>query len=941
MNKKRGISSVVSNALLILIVTISVGTVWVLVTKTTEKPTNQMGNDCLTLNLAPLSCTIDSTNPNAPQINFIVQRKSGQGTLSGVKLLLENLQETTIFAQRPIGELINELTTQNYILTNLDFNATGKNINQFISSGPIKFNVAAESQNNVCAPYPQQIICTTITASCLGTGNCLNQGVCAQIPPTCNPQNPQWLCNYPSTYGNEICDNLDNDCDGLVDESNVCQQLSLISGTTSLTIANLSGESYLKNISSNLGTINFEQTPLWELKVRDSSGTITTLKPSDFQTPIVTTLPNAEGFNIKWNLINSTGNLSTIVKLKIINDVADFQIQVENNLPTKALFSVDFPKMTIKPINDKTKNILAMPLFTGTLVNPFSSVSTTLNAKNPGDFSMQWFSLYNTQDNIQAYMQTNDGQGYLKEYTLQTFETEDKLPFKLTNYPENNILSGNDYNMPYSFQFTIINGNWYDGAKKYRTWALQQPWMSRGKLESSPAVSPVLKNAKLFTLQKPEGVQNYNFIRDRLLRLKNYFQLGNNELISLWYNWHSNTFDRNLPDHLPPIQGVLQSLADVHAEKIIAIPYINVGLWAIGSQSYNQNNIAQLAWRDINNNVGVSFSSTLIQPVQDHTEIDFYVDTARNIALSNILNIVRLQNQGTETFDGIYWDFWSGRTPQLDYADNHGHDRGGGNYWTQGKRTMANDVKTNLKQINNNLFFTSESLDETLIDNIEMMYTQAITIFYKGVILLPFWQTVYGDYIFSSDLSTGNPELNNQQNNELTKLFYSHLFHSGEIVAINNWDALNRFVIGTQTSSQPTPEQEALLVYLKRIVDSTPHTKKYQRFGERLRPLPQSVDYTLEHGTIDYVNDPLEILASVWKSNNNDIGIIVTNSGTAEAQTTIQISYLNYELSGQYILYENVAGTRTIINPSINNNFQIPVSINAESLKLYELVKIP
>ncbi len=938
MNFKRGLSSVVSNTLMVLIVIVAVGIVWFLVIKTTKSTTNQISNDCLTLNLAPLSCTIDTTNPNTPQINLIVQRKTGQGNLSGIRILLENQQETAVFSQQPINTLINELATQSYVLTTNDFNTLGKNINPFISQGQIKFNVAAESQNKVCNPSPQQIICSlTTTQICQGIGNCLTQGVCAQIPPTCDTQTQQWICNYPSTYGNEICDNLDNDCDGLVDEENVCQQLSLVSGTNSLVIDDLSGESYLKSVTSSIGTINFEQIPLWELKMRDSFGTITTLKPSNFPTPIVTPMSNVDGFNIKW----SNGDISTTVKVKIINDITDFQIQVDNNLPAHSLFSVDFPRMTLKPINDKTKNILAIPLFTGTLVNPFSNVNANLNLKSPGDFSMQWFSLYNTENNIQAYMQTTDGQGYLKEYNLQISATENKLPFNLINYPENNILSGNDYNMPYSFQFSVINGNWYDGARKYRAWALQQPWMSRGKLESSTAVSPVLKNAKLFTLQKPEGVQNYDFILDRLMRLKNYFQLGNNELISLWYNWHANTFDRDLPDHLPAIQGVVQALANVHAAKIIAIPYINVGLWKIGSQSYNQNNIAQLAWRDINNNVGVSFSSALIQPVQDHTELDLYVDTARNIVLSNILNIVRLQNQGTEKFDGIYWDFWSGRTPPLDYADNHGHAKGGGNYWTQGKRTMANEVKTNLKQINDNSFFTSESLDENLIDDIEMMYTQAITIFSTGTILLPFWQTVYGDYVFSSDLSTGNPELNNPQINELTKLFYSHLFHSGEIIAINNWDALNKLVIGTQASSQPTPEQEALLVYLRRIIDSTSHTKKYQRFGERLRPLPQSVDYTLERGTIDYVNAPLEILASVWKANNNDIGIIVTNSGKVQKQTTININYPSYELSGQYILYENVAGTRTIINPSINGDFQIPITINEESLKLYELVKIP
>ena len=54
--------------------------------------------------------------------------------------------------------------------------------------------------------------------NCLGTGSCLTQGVCAGTVPVCNTQTLQWVCNYPINYGNEICDNYDNNCNGQVDE---------------------------------------------------------------------------------------------------------------------------------------------------------------------------------------------------------------------------------------------------------------------------------------------------------------------------------------------------------------------------------------------------------------------------------------------------------------------------------------------------------------------------------------------------------------------------------------------------------------------------------------------------------------------------------------------------------------------------------------------------
>jgi hypothetical protein len=54
------------------------------------------------------------------------------------------------------------------------------------------------------------------------TVTCLSKGVCAGTQPTCSGQNG-WVCNYPATYQtiedtSKGCDGLDNDCNGLTDE---------------------------------------------------------------------------------------------------------------------------------------------------------------------------------------------------------------------------------------------------------------------------------------------------------------------------------------------------------------------------------------------------------------------------------------------------------------------------------------------------------------------------------------------------------------------------------------------------------------------------------------------------------------------------------------------------------------------------------------------------
>ena len=245
-----------------------------------------------------------------------------------------------------------------------------------------------------------------------------------------------------------------------------------------------------------------------------------------------------------------------------------------------------------------------------------------------------------------------------------------------------------------------------------------------------------------------------------------------------------------------------------------------------------------------------------------------------------------------------------------------------------------------MNPINPEFFFTSEHFNELLVNKLDMAYTQMVPMFLGyGLLAMPGWQTVYHDYFMGTDLSLVQPPLSTAYWQEVSRSMESYSFHMGNLVSINNWDTANYYLIGTQTNPAATSEQLAYLNFIKVLVDSYPHTSEYQKFGERLRPPLQSVEYAVERGTFSLAN-PVTIQASVWKANDGGIGIILTNSGLVQGQTTIQMNYPDYELLGEYNLYENIDGNRNLILSNINGNFNFNVNMQPESIKLFELVSV-
>ncbi len=89
MFNKKGLSDIVTNVLIILLVLVAVTIIWFFLQPTIRGGAGQLGgaSDCITIQLEPVSCVFSSGSPSTGSVK--IKRNPGEGALGDVRLVFE------------------------------------------------------------------------------------------------------------------------------------------------------------------------------------------------------------------------------------------------------------------------------------------------------------------------------------------------------------------------------------------------------------------------------------------------------------------------------------------------------------------------------------------------------------------------------------------------------------------------------------------------------------------------------------------------------------------------------------------------------------------------------------------------------------------------------------------------------------------------------------
>lgn len=415
------------------------------------------------------------------------------------------------------------------------------------------------------------------------------------------------------------------------------------------------------------------------------------------------------------------------------------------------------------------------------------------------------------------------------------------------HYPEGMGEPGRGYRLPYPVALAAGRGDWYQAARRYREWALQQKWCPGRHLAERPEVSPRCKRLVAWVRlhREPETVAR------QAAQCADCF---GPDTAAHWYEWHQIPFDHTYPEYFPPRPGFRRGVAAARQAGVLVMPYINGRLWDTLAPSWKREEAARFAVKRPEGEVVVEYYASK-RPLAVMCPVTRYWQ-------EKVAGIVR-RLVGTYRVDGVYIDQIGAAPPVPCFDPSHGHPLGGGHHWVSAYRELVGAISREIKALDPVHFLTTESNGEPFLD----LFDAVLMCNSTEEDLVPLFAAVYagkvltfGSYLFRPDM-------------ERPHAFYMK--------------AAQEFIFGAQVGwmTQEILEQAAAphRRFLQVLARLRTHLLPWLAFGEMLAP-PQSQD-PMPNLTDDWLvwGQPVPVTlpavqASAWQAQEGTVAFAFANA---------------------------------------------------------------
>jgi hypothetical protein len=365
-----------------------------------------------------------------------------------------------------------------------------------------------------------------------------------------------------------------------------------------------------------------------------------------------------------------------------------WSLAVENGSEKWSLMNVDFPVLVGLANSPDTKAAVPRSNW-GQLHANFPQGGSYPSANWP----MQFISVHDGDNGL--YLGYEDGRNFTK-----SFHYSPGGEFYYRTLAEDATRPGNDFTTPGAVALAPC-GDWWEGCKLYRSWALQQTWTREGPLTDRASMPEACKNLGLWFCGGGTAEQVIGNMR----RAQDFFGVP----VGLhWYSWHRWPFDTHYPDYFPAVDDFKIAIDALVPEGKVIMPYINGRLYDKQLEGWPEDQRWATKLADLTTYQEV-YPSQAKQAIMCPAT-DFWQDKIAEVCEHLC---------GFYGVNGIYIDQIAAAGPCPCYDPTHGHPLGGGSYWVDGYRVMLEKVQRAAHAEGRDVLITTENNAEPYMDGVD------------------------------------------------------------------------------------------------------------------------------------------------------------------------------------------------------------------------------
>lgn len=434
---------------------------------------------------------------------------------------------------------------------------------------------------------------------------------------------------------------------------------------------------------------------LWRIELRSDDPAIKPLTLDNRVAASVSATPSAEGLAFRWDQIALPDEPSIMaVEVRIArNEPAghtEWSIEVECCSKRYGMWDVSFPVIA----GTQERPDVAVPR--GNWGMLYREATDRQTGSYPSyQWPVQFLCVNRGQSGL--YLACHDPQAWPKRFSLTP---QGEFHF-LVHAPHRGV-AGIGYRPRWPIAIAAYRGDWWQGAKRYRQWALANaPWTQKGPIASRKDVPKALSGLGLWMLGGGHA-------REVVPRMHEAAKLFEVPVGIHWYNWHEIPFDTYYPNYFPAKPGFAEGVRELVGKGMVVMPYINGRLWDSGNENFAE---------------ALPFAC---KTPDGKPYLEQYAKDGRKLACmcpatpfwqKKVQEVCRplMEECGV---NAIYIDQVAAAAPQLCHDKAHGHPLGGGAHWVEGYRTMLAPIMRMGHAEGREVIISTENNAEPYMDNV-------------------------------------------------------------------------------------------------------------------------------------------------------------------------------------------------------------------------------